>query len=87
MNLEIRKAGPAERAQAEAWALWECAPSRFEWGYAQTEECLLLEGEVMVEARGREYRFGAGDFVVFPKGLACRWNVLKTVKKRYRFVP
>ena len=39
----------------------------------------------MVEAMGKEWRFGAGDWVVFPKGLACRWHVLNPVKKYYKF--
>ena len=27
----------------------------------------------------------SGDFVVFPKGLKCRWKVLSPVKKHYDF--
>jgi len=27
----------------------------------------------------------AGDFVVFPKGLTCRWNVLQPIRKHYSF--
>jgi uncharacterized protein len=29
--------------------------------------------------------FGAGDLVVFPKGLSCTWDVLAVVDKYYKF--
>jgi uncharacterized cupin superfamily protein len=82
---QIRRATDADRARAAAWELWACEPSAFEWGYAATEHCLMLEGEAIVEARGQEFRFGPGDYVTFPKGLACRWRVLTAVKKHYWF--
>lgn len=85
MEIIVRKPTGPERAQAVSWPVWTCEPSSFEWGYADTETCLILEGEGMVEARGKEYNFGPGDWVVFPKGLACRWNVKKAVKKHYTF--
>ena len=30
-------------------------------------------------------KFGKGDFVQFPKGLKCRWQVTKSIKKHYQF--
>lgn len=86
MPITVRQPSEAEKQAAAAWAVWECQPSSFEWGYAQEEQCWLLEGRVRVEARGQEFRFGAGDFVIFPKGLACRWHVEQAVRKHYRFV-
>jgi len=85
MPVIIRKPSDFERAEAASWPIWTCEPSVFEWGYSSTERCLLLEGEAVVEARGREFSFGAGDYVVFPKGLACRWRVTKAIRKHYRF--
>ncbi len=85
MPIEIRQPSDAERASASAWAIWTCDVSSFEWGYAQTETCLILEGEAMVEARGKEFHVRAGDWAVFPIGLACRWNVTKAIRKHYRF--
>jgi uncharacterized protein len=29
--------------------------------------------------------FGAGDLVVFPKGLSCTWDVLAAIDKYYKF--
>jgi uncharacterized cupin superfamily protein len=83
LKLEIRKPSPQETALAASWPIWSCDASSFEWGYADDETCLVLEGEALVEALGKEWRFGAGDWVVFPKGLACRWNVIIPLKKHY----
>jgi hypothetical protein len=85
MPVSIRKPTEAERTEAATWPIWTCEPSVFEWGYSSTERCLLLEGEAVVEARGREFSFKAGDYVVFPKGLACRWRVTKAIRKHYTF--
>jgi hypothetical protein len=85
LTVTIRKPSDAEAAEASTWPIWTCEPSVFEWGYAATERCLLLEGEAVVEAWGKEFRFGAGDYVVFAKGLACRWRVTKTIRKHYLF--
>ena len=47
---------------------------------------MLLEGEVTVTPEGGEaVKFGAGDLVVFPAGMHCRWDVHKAVRKHYQF--
>ena len=69
-----------------AWPIWEKEVSRFDWFYDSTEECYLLEGEVTVETGdGRKVNFGKGDFVTFPKGLSCVWDIKKPVRKHYNF--
>jgi uncharacterized cupin superfamily protein len=83
----IRRPSAAEAALAAQWPVWSCEASSFEWGYAEDETCLILEGEAVVEALGKEWPFAAGDWVVFPKGLACRWRVIKAMKKHYRNGP
>ena len=67
------------------WAIWECEESKFSWFYPEKESCYLLEGEVEVSSDIETVSFGAGDFVVFPRGLKCRWNVIKPVRKHYIF--
>ena len=50
------------------------------------ETCLLLEGEVTVTPEGGDpVKFGAGDLVLFPAVMDCRWDVHKAVRKYYRF--
>ena len=70
---------------AASWPLWECGVSEFDWYYDERETCHILEGEVEAVAGTQSVRFGAGDLVVFPKGLSCRWKVTKPVRKHYRF--
>ena len=50
------------------------------------EECYLLEGQVTVETPdGEKVEFGAGDFVRFPRGLDCVWDISVPVKKHFDF--
>jgi len=69
-----------------AWPIWEKEVSCFDWYYDETEICYLLEGRVVVNTKeGKEIRFGAGDLVIFPKGLSCTWDIKEPVKKHYSF--
>jgi hypothetical protein len=68
-----------------SWPIWSCEVSEFDWEYDQQESCLLLEGEVEVSSDIETVSFGAGDFVVFPRGLKCRWKIIKPVRKHYTF--
>lgn len=68
------------------WPIWEKEISRFDWHYDSIEECYLLEGEVVVETEdGEKIEFGEGDFVTFPEGLSCIWDIKKPVRKHYNF--
>ena len=68
------------------WPIWEKEVSKFDWHYDEQETCYLLKGKVTVTAKdGKAVDFGAGDFVVFPKGLSCVWDIKEPVKKHYNF--
>jgi uncharacterized protein len=68
------------------WPVWEKEISRFDWYYDVVEECYFLNGKAIVETKdGKRVTFGKGDFVVFPKGLACVWDIKEAVKKHYNF--
>ncbi|KAH0454049.1 hypothetical protein IEQ34_018373 [Dendrobium chrysotoxum] len=70
------------------WPKWGCPPSKFPWTYSAKETCYLLKGKVRVypEGSAEEYvEIKAGDFVVFPKGMSCTWDVSETVDKHYNF--
>lgn len=64
---------------------WGCGPSKFPWTVTATEAIYLLDGKVNVHVDGHEgsFEIGAGDLVVFPKGMKVTWNVTETVKKHY----
>jgi len=69
------------------WPVWSCEVSEFPWQYDQREICYLLEGQVVVTPveDGAPVELAAGDLVVFPAGMSCRWEVLQPVRKHYRF--
>jgi len=85
MKITVKKPTDAERTDMEAKPVWGCDVSEFNWHYDSEETCLLFEGEVTVTYDGGSVSFGAGDMVVFPKGLSCVWKVSKPVKKHYIF--
>ena len=67
------------------WPIWTKEQSTFDWYYDTQEQCLFLEGKVKVVSDYEEVEFGKGDFVTFPQGLKCIWNVIEPVRKHYRF--
>lgn len=69
-----------------SWPIWEKEVSRFDWHYDSTEMCYILEGKVTVETKdGKKVEFGPNDFVTFPKGLDCVWEVREPLRKHYSF--
>ena len=87
MNIQINTLTDDEIADRGilSWPLWTCGVSEFDWEYGEQEACLLLEGEVEVETEIETVKFSAGDYVVFPRGLKCRWKVTSPVRKHYNF--
>jgi uncharacterized cupin superfamily protein len=67
------------------WPIWTKEVSKFDWFYDSKEQCLILEGKIIVETDEGNVEINAGDFVTFPKGLKCVWNVLEPVRKHYNF--
>ena len=68
------------------WSTWSCDKSEFRWEYSEKESCYIMEGQVEVTTEsGETVSFGPGDFVVFPQGLSCTWNVKAPVRKHYNF--
>ncbi len=68
-----------------SWPVWEKEISRFPWTYSDEEQCLILEGEVIIETGHGNFTLHPGDFVVFEKGLTCTWDIRSAVKKYYHF--
>ena len=88
MEINAQKLGEEELKNKGvfAWPIWTKEVSRFDWHYDFLEECYFLEGEVVVETKeGKKASFGKGDFVIFPKGLSCVWDIKKPVRKHYNF--
>ena len=88
MEIKVQKLNQDElnKMNVFAWPVWAKEVSRFDWQYDGIEECYLLEGDVIVETKdGKNVKFGKGDFVTFPKGLSCTWDIKKPVRKHYNF--
>ena len=88
MSISIQKPNreEVEKRGIPDWPIWEKEVSRFDWYYDSTEECYILEGSVEVTTKDRDtVHFGEGDFVTFPRGLSCTWDIKKPVRKHYNF--
>jgi uncharacterized protein len=83
----IEKLSESEIAQRgiRSWPIWEKDVSRFDWTYEGDEECLVIEGEVIVETDHGNFTVKAGDFVTFQDGLTCVWDIRSNIKKHYNF--
>ncbi len=67
------------------WPVWEKDESKFEWYYENTEHCYILEGKFSVVTEFETIEIQAGDFVSFPAGLECVWDIDIAVRKHYSF--
>ena len=93
MNKELMvKESVFEQAMAikgvDAWPEWESEVKEFPWSYDQHEEAYITEGAGTVTPDGGEpVDIKAGDFVTFPKGMSCTWDVTEPMKKKYARPP
>lgn len=80
-----------ERAQLDAlgvfdWPVWEKGISRFDWNYDTREACYITAGTVTVTpADGVPVTLTAGDYVIFPAGMSCVWDIANPISKHYQF--
>ena len=88
MGIEVKRPSQEEieKLGIRNWPIWEKEESNFDWHYDNKEICYFLEGEVEVETEdGKKVPMQKGDLAIFPKGLSCKWNIKKAVKKHYNF--
>ena len=68
------------------WPIWKKEASKFPWSYPRTEVCYFLRGRVIVTPDGGEpQEVRRGDYVTFPAGMSCTWEILEDVEKHYTF--
>ena len=69
------------------WGTWGCGVSKFPWTYSEAESCYLLRGKVIVTPNGdgQPVLIQAGNFVTFPAGMSCTWDVQEAVEKHFMF--
>ena len=85
MKPNVKKPSSEERKIAEAWPIWEKEESKFPWEYDEQETCLIIEGKAIIITPEGDVEFGPGDYVTFPEGLKCVWQIKKKIKKHYKF--
>lgn len=85
MKPEVKKPTLKEKKEAELWPTWEKEESTFQWEYSEKETCLILEGNAVVNCPEGSVEFESGDYVVFPQGLKCTWEIRDKIKKHYKF--
>jgi len=68
-----------------SWPVWEHDEDKFEWFYDKTEKCYILEGEATIISEFESKTIKAGDFVTFPSGLECVWDIHLAIRKHYAF--
>jgi hypothetical protein len=89
-RIKVERAVPEKRIAelgVRGWPVWSKEESVFPWTYDTSETCYFLEGDVTVTPEGGQdpVRVGEGDLVTFPAGMSCTWNIIKAVRKHYRF--
>ncbi|NQU55145.1 MAG: cupin domain-containing protein [Bacteroidetes bacterium] len=72
-----------EALNVYSWAIWEHDEDKFEWYYDQTEKCLIVAGEATIVSEFESITIKTGDFVTFPAGLECVWDIDSAIKKYY----
>ena len=85
MKPKVRKPTKDESEKAESWPIWEKEESEFPWEYDEQETCLILKGKAVVKTSDGDIEFGAGDYVIFPEGLTCTWEIKERIRKHYKF--
>ena len=87
LKIQIKKITEEEieKEQIKNWGIWSKEKSKFDWYYDMEEHCYIIEGEVIVKTDWEEVKIKAGDYVIFPKGLKCVWDIKKDIKKYYNF--
>lgn len=87
MQIKVEKLSEQkiEEMGIRGWPIWTKEVSTFDWYYDSREQCLFLEGKVTVKTDQGDVEMGKGDFVTFPEGLKCVWEVKEPVRKHYNF--
>ena len=74
-----------EEMDVYSWPVWEHDEDKFEWYYDKTERCLIVTGEATITSEFESITIKTGDFVIFPAGLECVWDIQYAIKKHYSF--
>ncbi|OGV31589.1 MAG: cupin [Lentisphaerae bacterium GWF2_45_14] len=70
-----------------SWPIWEKEVSKFSWIYSEEEACYIVDGKATVTPLDGQHAISvsSGDYVVFPAGLECIWEIHEAIKKHFNF--
>jgi len=87
MRIEIDQLEPEELEELDvfSWPVWERDEEKFEWYYDKTEQCYIVSGEATIVSEFETVTIKSGDFVIFPAGLECVWDIQSYITKHYTF--
>ena len=88
MKIMVRKPTEAwlDENGVPSWPIWSKGVSKFDWYYDRVEACYIIEGKFKVTTDTQTLVLKAGDFITFPAGLSCEWEILEPVRKNYMFM-
>jgi hypothetical protein len=76
-NDELKEMG------VETWPVWEHGEEKIECFYDKTERCYIVSGEATIVSEFETLTIKPGDFITFPAGLECIWDIDYAIRKRY----
>jgi len=87
MRIEIEQPDREELAEAGvfSWPVWEHDEDKFDWFYDKTEHCYVVEGSATIVTEFESLTINPGDYVIFPAGLECVWDIHSKISKHYMF--
>jgi uncharacterized protein len=85
MRIEIDQLEHEELEELDvfSWPIWERDEEKFEWYYDKAEQCYIISGEATIVSEFESVTIKTGDFVTFPAGLECVWDIQSAVRKHY----
>ena len=85
IDIWITILSPLSQYYRKSWPTWGCGVSKFDWSYDSTETSYIIKGKVTVTPTngGSPVSLQAGDYVVFPEGMSCVWQVTEPIVKHY----
>lgn len=87
MRIEIERPDQEELEEAGVfdWPVLEYDEDKFDWFYDKTEHCYIIEGEANIVSEFDALTVKPGDYLIFPAGLECVWDVQSKIRKHYSF--
>ncbi len=87
MRIEIEQPDHDELEEAGVfdWPVREHDEDKFDWYFEKTEHCYIIEGVADIVSEFDTIMVKPGDYLIFPAGLECVWDVRSKIRAHYSF--